>query len=464
MDYDVLILGGGIIGCSIAYELSKYSLNVSLIEKEYEIGDDTSIVNADLVYNGIEARYVVNYDLETKGNSVMKQTCEDLAVPFKTISAIVCSKNEEVIDKTYNRAIKRGLNKVSLENIEETMAKSIKLNNICKKGIVLDNIGVVCADDLALAYGEIAFDNGVNFRLNEKVIEIKKISKGFNVTTSKNKFTCKIVINTIPDTNNPILIDGKGEKISKRNMSNLVYFILDGKIKRDLKCAIAVLSDKGDSTYIFKDFQGNIIVKIVTKEDVTYKDALMKLKDIIGTIHEEDILYFYNSKFNNDKIIISNKLSSYGYIKVQCKSYAISTVTPSISKNIGTAVVNNLKSKEKKEFYSKRRDIYKFRDMSNTERRKLVATNPKYGNIICRCNQVTEGEIVDSIRRPLGARTLEGIKRRTGAFYGECLGTCCMDKVVKILAKETNKDFIEVLKNTEKSNLVTGRIKEFNEM
>ncbi|AAK77999.1 L-2-hydroxyglutarate oxidase LhgO [Clostridium acetobutylicum] len=467
MDYDVLILGGGIIGCSIAYELSKYSLNVSLIEKEYEIGDDTSIVNSDLVYDGIESKYNFNYGLETEGNQEIEKICSVLSVPFKKVNAIVCSRdkeNEDTINKIYSRGIKRGIKDASLANIESAIAKSIILKDINNKGIELKDIGIVCADDLALAYGEVAFDNGVNFRLNEKVIEIKKISKGFNVTTSKNKFTCKIVINTIPDASSPILVDGKEDKGSKKNISNLIYFVLDRKVKASLKHAIAVLSNKGDSTYIFRDFEDNIIVKIVTKDDCLYDEALDKLKAVIGDIEEEDIIYFYKSRFINDKIVITNKLDSDGYIKVQCKSYAISTVTPSISRNVGEAIVKNLNCKLKKEFYGRRREIYRFRDMSNKQRQKLIATNPDYGKIICRCNQVTEGEIIDSIRRPLGARTLNGIKRRTGVFNGECLGTCCIDKIVKILAKETNKSLTEVIKKTENSSIVKGRIKEFDEM
>lgn len=90
--------------------------------------------------------------------------------------------------------------------------------------------------------------------------------------------------------------------------------------------------------------------------------------------------------------------------------------------------------------------------------------NSKYGKVICACKQVTEGEIIDSIRRPLGARTLHGIMMRTGALSGECCGSSCVDKVAKILAKETDKGLTDILQKSEGSNIVTGRIKEFNEM
>ncbi|PJI10348.1 MULTISPECIES: FAD-dependent oxidoreductase [Clostridium] len=463
MDYDVLILGGDIIGCAVAYELSKYNLNVSLIEKKYEIGNDTSIINSDLVYNGIETKSKDTYNLELRGNQLMEHICSELNVKFKRADAAVMAIDEEsqnVINKIYNRAKTRGVKEIELLK-DKKFLKNKKLK--CGDGSIIlsHNMGVVSPYDLTLAYGEVAFDNGVNFRLNEKVVEINKISKGFKVTTNKNKFTCKIVINTIPHKNENVL---KNEEKGIFIKNNYNCFVIDGKVNSKLNDAIFALDDKGNNVYFFKDFHGNIIAKVITKDEITYEEARQKLNIISDNISEDNIIDFYSCKFSNDKVIIENNLENKGYIKIQCKNYAAATIAPTVGENICKNVVENLKCKAKKDFYNKRREIYRFRYMDNEQKKKVIAMNSKYGRIICACKQVTEGEIIDAIRRPLGARTLYGIMRRTGALSGECCGSSCEDKVAKILAKETNKKLTDILNKGEGSNIVTGRIKEFNEM
>ena len=109
-------------------------------------------------------------------------------------------------------------------------------------------------------------------------------------------------------------------------------------------------------------------------------------------------------------------------------------------------------------------NTYKFRELSDEERKRIIKVDKKYGKIICACEKVTEGEIVDAIRRPLGARTVEGVKRRTGAAFGNCQGSHCLNKIVSILARETNKKMTEIVKDSKNSNIVLYRIKEFDSM
>jgi NAD(P)H-nitrite reductase large subunit len=137
-------------------------------------------------------------------------------------------------------------------------------------------------------------------------------------------------------------------------------------------------------------------------------------------------------------------------------------MTPAIAKMVCETVVSNLNSMVKKDFIDKRREVYRFRDLSNEEIDKVIKVDKRYGNIICKCQKISEGEIIDAIRRPLGARTLEGIKRRTGATYGECRGSGCLNKIIKILARETNKKVTEIVKDSKNSVIIGARIKEFD--
>jgi NAD(P)H-nitrite reductase large subunit len=139
-------------------------------------------------------------------------------------------------------------------------------------------------------------------------------------------------------------------------------------------------------------------------------------------------------------------------------------MTPSIAKMVCETIVSNLNAKVKKDYVDKRREMFRFKELSNDEKNQLISVNKKYGKIICMCQTITEGEIIDSIRRPLGARTLEGVRRRTGVTFGDCEGSYCLDRIVTILARETNKNVNDIVKNSKNSYIVKGRIKEFNEM
>ena len=201
MDYDVLILGGGIIGCSVAYELSKYNLNIALIEKDFDIADDVSFVNTAIVYDGSECKDNLMSYLENMGNMMLPEITKKLNVPFKRVGHLTIADNDEtvkIIEENYKRAKSRGINNIYL--IDEKRAREIEPNykGEIKKAMYSENIAVTSPYDLAIGFAEIAYDNGVSFRLEEIVLDIQSIAKGFKVTTNKNKFTCRFVINTTP--------------------------------------------------------------------------------------------------------------------------------------------------------------------------------------------------------------------------------------------------------------------------
>lgn len=461
MDYDVLILGGGIVGCSIAYELSKYSLNVSIIEKELDIGNDVSELNASLIFDGMEIDNDLNYYMEYYGNKNMRDITKSFNVPFKRFKSIILDEslenNKSSIDKMYIRSIRRGIKgiqKVNNDSLKFALDSRVKAK--FNKAIISKNWGVVCPYDLAISYGEIAFDNGVNFRLGEKVIEIKKISKGFKVTTTKNKFTCKFVINTIPDDD--YKLKSKDKKIEQKN-NNVKYFLINKKFR--FKDILVSLGKNGENIFVYPNFSGDTIAYVITRNEISSEEAFKKLADKLPGINYDCINNSYSTQFLNDKIIIDDSMVSKGYIKIDGKNYGIVAMSQFIANTIRKMVIENIPSKLKKDFYGKRREVYRFRDMTNEERKKLISINPKYGKIVCMCNQVTEGEIIDSIRRPLGARTIDGIRKRTDAMKGDCCGNTCITKIISILAHETNKDITEILEKSEGSNIIMSRIKQF---
>lgn len=463
MDYDVLILGGGIIGCAAAYELSKYSLNIALIEKDYDIADDVALVNSAIVYDGAECEDTLMAKLELMGNKLIPELTSKFNVSFKNCGSLIIAedkKSEEKLGIMYDRALNRGITNIYMLNSKQVYEMEPNLNISVKKAIYTENTGVICPYDLAIAYGEIAFDNGVKFKLEEEVLDIQKLSRGFRVITNKNKFTCNMVLNTTPGENYSI---DSSNKVNK-NRSHLKYFLMENNFKGSYKNILSTFNEKDERIYAAPTLQGGPIIAIKTDENISYHDSLKKMSTFMGNIQEEDINTFYESPFYNDTLIIDDSLIDKGYIKVTGKHYSQVTITPSIAKIVCETIVNNLNCVLKKDFVDKRREFYRFRNLSNEERKKIIKLDKKYGRIICSCQKITEGEIVDSIRRPLGARTLEGIKRRTGVTFGNCKGAQCLNEIVSILSRETNKKMTDIVKDSKNSKIFISRIKEFNEM
>lgn len=463
MDYDVVILGGGIIGCAAAYELSKYSLNIAVIEKNYDIADDVALVNTDIIYDGIECDDTLVSKLELMGNGMFDELCERLDVPFKRSGGLIIAGTEEEekrIIQMYDKAINKGIENLSVLDSEKVYEMEPNLNVKVRKAIYSANMGVICPYDLAIAYGEVAFDNGVNFKLEEEVVEIVKLSKGFRVETNKNKFTCKMVINTT--YKGQYGIDNETFESLDNNGGDVNYFLLDKGFKGMFSNVLFNIGEKGDITYAVPAVHGNTVAALNTRENLDFNNSLQKVSSLVNGIKIENIVNYYQTTLHDNTVLIDDSSVDKGYIKVIAKHYGEVTMTPAIAKIICETVISNTKCKLRRDFNDKRREFFRFRYMSNEERAKVIKVDSKYGKMICRCQKVTEGEIVDAIRRPLGARTVEGIKRRTGATFGSCQGSYCLNKIVSILARETNKNVIDIVKDSKSSRVVPNRIKEFD--
>ncbi|MDD3223869.1 MAG: FAD-dependent oxidoreductase [Clostridium sp.] len=433
LDYDVLILGGGIVGCNIAYELSKFSINIALIEREHEIADNVSYIDIPLIDNE-------SADMEFKRRLNMEKVAQKLKTRiFKCNYVEINHNNKNLINcsEGYLDELKNAL-------------KNISINTAA----YYKNFNVINIYDLATGYGEIAFDNGVNFRLDETVKKIIKVTDGYKIITNKNKFTCRIVINTMPDRKINL-------NYNKNTYYSLKYFLIDKSYGYDLENVISIKSKNGNKTVLVPNPEGDIYAYVFLKED---SDELKELKLILHSLDDKYIKEMYDLPYNNKGIRVDSSEINNGYIKIVGKYYGKASCIPSVAKDVSNIIVKKYNYKLKKDFHDKRRECYRFRYMSDKERNKVIKTDNKYGRIICSCAEVTEGEIVECIRRPLGARTMDGIKKRTGAMSSSCGGSRCMMKIAAILARETNKSITEVIKHSTNSNILVGRIKEFDKV
>lgn len=470
MDYDVLVLGGGIIGCAVAYELSKYNLNIAVIEKEYDIADDISFVNTSIVYDGSETSNNVMAGLEYIGNILLEDLCEKFNVPFKRIGSLRVVNDDNGVVKLgemYERAIRRGIDGVYLVEPDEVYEIEPNINTSIKKGLYSQNVAIVAPYDLAIAYAEVASDNGVNFRLEEEVLTIQNITKGFKVVTNKNKFSCKVVINTIA---NEIYINEKGiveEKDTENDINsfkNMSYILLDDNYENKLERIVTKTFDKDTFVVSTPVLNGGSLVGIKSIEKTSLDDNLNYASKLLKNLNKGNINNLFRESYDKDSIVVDEQQIDKGYISVIGTHYGKVTLAPAIAKMLCDTISSSLNCKLKKNFIDKRREFYRFREMNRNEINEVIKLDKRYGKIICMCNNVSEGEIVDSIRRPLGARTVKGVKRRTGAGFGNCHGSYCNERIIQILARELDKKITDIVDDSKNSNIISGRIKEFKEI
>lgn len=470
MDYDVLVLGGGIIGCAAAYELSKYNLNIAVIEKEYDIADDISFVNTAIVYDGSETSNNVMSGLEYIGNTLLENLCSRFSVPFKRIGALRVVNDDNGVLKLkemYDRAVKRGIDDICLINGEEVKKIEPNINTDIKKGLYSKNVAIVAPYDLAIAYAEVASENGVNFRLEEEVLNIEKINKGFRVATNRNKFTCKVVINTIADE---IYINEKGvvkEKISEAeedSFKNMSYILVDDKYKNKLNNVVTQTFDKDTFVVSTPVINGGSLIGVKSSEKTSLEDNLSYVGVMLKDLNKSIINNLFRESYDKDSIVVDDSEIDKGYISIIGTHYGKITLAPALAKMICDTLTNNLNCTLKKNFIDKRRDFYRLRQMDREELNEAIKVDGRYGKIICNCNNVSEGEIVDCIRRPLGARTVKGVKRRTGAGFGNCHGSYCNEKIISILARELDKKITDIVDDSKNSKIIYSRIKEFKDI
>ena len=437
MDYDVLVLGGGIIGCAAAYELSKYNLNIAVIEKEYDIADDISFVNTAIVYDGSETSNNVMSGLEYIGNILLEDLCSRFNVPFKRIGALRVVNDENGVLKLkemYDRTVKRGIDGICLINGDEVKKIEPNINTDIKKGLYSKNVAIVAPYDLAIAYAEVASENGVNFRLEEIYINEKGVVKEKN---------------------------SEAEEDSFKNMS---YILVDSKYKNKLNNVVTQTFDKDTFVVSTPVINGGSLIGVKSIEKTSLEDNLSYVGVMLKDLNKSIINNLFRESYDKDSIVVDDSEIDKGYISIIGTHYGKITLAPALAKMICDTLTNNLNCTLKKNFIDKRRDFYRLRQMNREELNEAIKVDGRYGKIICNCNNVSEGEIVDCIRRPLGARTVKGVKRRTGAGFGNCHGSYCNEKIISILARELDKKITDIVDDSKNSKIIYSRIKEFKDI
>ncbi len=472
--YDIIIIGAGVTGCAIARELSKYEARILVIEKDEDVCTGTSKANSGIVHAGYDAKPgSLKAKMNIRGNVLMDDLSRDLDIPFKRIGSLVVCVDEDQrqgIEELYQRGITNGVPDMKILTHDELKAiePNISDNAVC--ALYAPTAGVICPFRLNIALAECACQNGVEFRFNTEVTDIKESENGWIISAGNEKLNSKAVINAAgchADEMHNLISDTKYHITARRGD----YILLDRALEGFVNHVIFPQPTKlGKGILVTPTVHGNTLVG-PTAIDTDNKDeapvtadGIAKVlegqaKNVTGLPVKQVITGFSGLRAHEDggEFIVKEERNSF-FDCVGIESPGL-TACPAIGEYMAELVSSKLQLVIKQQWNGICHDVKKPFEMNEQERDKLIKEHPEYGRIICRCETITEGEIIDAIRRPLGARSLDGVKRRTRAGMGRCQGGFCSPKVMEILSRETGVPFNEITKNGGNSKILTGRTK-----
>ncbi|MFR4352847.1 MAG: NAD(P)/FAD-dependent oxidoreductase [Roseburia sp.] len=484
--YDVAIIGAGIIGSAIARELSKYQAKICVIDREEDVCCGTSKANSAIIHAGFDATPgSLKAKLNVRGNAMMDALAKDLDIPFsRNGSLVVCTQNQKRADleALVEKGIKNGVPGLRLIERGELLALEPNISDDVICALLAPTGGIVCPFHMTMAFAENACTNGVSFFLNTRVRDICKAEGAYNIKTvhtdtkQPETFTAKVVVNAAgvyADVLNNMVSAHKLHITARRGE----YCLLDKDAGTHVSHTIFQLPSKmGKGVLVTPTIHGNLLVG-PTALDVENKEAVNTTQSGLDLIQKtastsvknipmrQVITSFAGLRAHESggDFVIGEARDAKGFINVAgIESPGLSSA-PAIGGMVADLIQKLLSLTKKSDFVSTRKGILRPETLSVKERNALIKKHPAYGTIVCRCEMITEGEIMDAIHRPLGARSLDGVKRRTRAGMGRCQSGFCSPRTMEILEREVPIAIFDITKGGVGGNLILGMNKEIPE-
>lgn len=475
---DVIIIGGGVVGCSVARELSRFDADILLLERGNDVSVGTSKANSGIVHGGYDAKPgTLKAKFNVAGNAMFDALARELDFPFKRNGSMVLCFDKADIGKLLElkeQGVKNGVQGLYvLEGYEAVKAMEPYVSENVVAALVVPNGGIVSPYEMTIAYAENAAANGVEFRFGSEVTAIDRIDGGLQVTCADG-FTAqaKYVVNAAgvyADVINNMISPDKMHITARKGD----YELLDKTCGYMASHTLFQMPTKmGKGVLVTPTCHGNILVG-PTATDVTDKDDVATTPEELASAFDRALLTMpslnrrniitqfsgLRAHLNTDDFVIGESAAVKGLYNVAgIESPGLSSA-PAIAVHVAEEIAQKLSLGKNANFVVERKGIPHFATLSDEERQKLVAENPLYGRIVCRCETVTEGEIVEAIRRKPGAVDMDGVKRRTRQGMGRCQAGFCTPRVMEILSRELGVPMTEVTKRGGNSQFVIGRTK-----
>ncbi len=474
---DVIVIGAGVSGSAVARELSRYDINVCVLEKCSDVCEGTSKANSAIVHAGFDAAEgSLMAKLNVEGNEMLDQLSKDLDIPFKRNgSMVVCVHKEELdgLKVLYERGVKNGVKGLKLLSKEEALELEPNLSDNVEGALLAPTGGIICPFELNIAMAENANVNGVEFRFNTEVEDIKKDADGiWHVRTNNGEYKARYIVNAAgvyADKIHNMVSADKMHIIERRGD----YCLLDKEVGSYVSHTIFPQPTKyGKGVLVTPTVHGNLLVG-PTAIDIEKKEGnnttqegldavISKASENVKNLPMRNVITSFaglRAHLERHEFVIEEVKDAPCFIDVAGIESPGLSASPAIGKMVGDMLKEKMGLKEKAGWISTRKGVKSTEGLSIEEMNALIKENPAYGNIICRCEMVTEGEILDAIHRPLGARTLDGVKRRTRAGMGRCQAGFCSPRTMEILHRELDLPYEKITKSGGKSNIVIERTK-----
>ncbi len=473
--YDVAIIGAGICGSALAYELSKKNLKICLVEKENDVSMGATRANSAIIHAGYDPEQgtlMAKYNV--RGSEKAQQLCEDLDVLYKKMGSLVLAFNEnehKTVEKLYKRGCDNGLKSIDIIYKDEILKREPYISDEVYSALVAPDCAVVSPWEYCAALAEVAFNNGVEVKTETAVTDIKKEDDSFILITDKGEIEAKIVINAAGVGADKIndMVGGNPFKILPNKGE---YFLLDKNQGYLLNTVVFQCpNEHGKGVLVAPTVHGNLIVgpnaeDCEPDDDSTTAEGLLSVKQravksVPGINFRENTRNFAGIRANSSEsdFIIGEEKSCPGFFNVAgIKSPGLSSAV-AIAEDVAAMVVKKLPGTEPNKTFNGKRKMLRVAYLDFEERAKAIEENPLYGRVICRCEGVTEGEIIDALNRPFAPTSLAGVKRRCFAGSGRCQGGFCGPKIVELISEHFNINPEEVLLDAPGSNQIVGYTK-----
>ncbi len=473
---DVVVIGAGAVGCAIARELSKYNVDVIVVEKNEDVGGDASKSNSAIIHTGYDAAPgTLESQLVVAANPMYDTLAKELDIPFSRVGAILPAITDEQFEKLpeiKEKAFRNHVYDVGFKSGAELLEMEPNLNPEVKGGLYIPRESLIDPFIFVQALAENACANGVEFMLNAKVTDIKvENGKIKSVVTTKGEIETKYVINSAG-----LYCDEIAEMVGKADYKVVArkgqFFILDKNTSVKVKHIVLPIPTKVTKGKLMcPTIHGNMLVGPTAEDQPSKVDKSVTtegldsiaadVRNLVPNVNLRDTITQYSGlrpNRNPEGLHFDMYDDLEGYVNLS----GVRSTGLTLSVSMGKYVVQQMLYHGagftlKENFISKRKGIIKFSEQPREVQDQLIKENPLYGNIICRCETITEAEILEAIHRPLGARSVDAIKRRVRAGMGRCQGGFCGPKVIEILARELNVSTDEILKNNPGSYMVTGK-------
>ena len=473
---DVVIIGAGVTGTSVAYNLSKFKGDFLVVEKHSDVCEETSKANSAICHGGYDAEPgSMKAKMNVEGNHMMREIADELSFPYKQIGTLVLCHDEKdfpKLQKLYDQGIENGVSGMEIIYNEQILKMEPHVEKDIYAALYSKEAGIVDPFLMNVAYAEGSNLNGVEYKLNTEIVEIKEADDHYILKTKDGEeIQTKAVVNAAglySDAIHDMVMDDNKFEIRARRGE---YLLLDKATAGYVNHVLFNLpTEKGKGILVTPTIDENTLIGptsdfVDDKADLVttrkaIEEVIDKVNDTVDNVPVRQVITSFSGnrahESSGDFILQETKKGFFDCVGIESPGL---TSAPAIGKYMAGLVKDSLELEDNPDFKAGRNPIPKTSEMTVEEHNELIKKNPKYGKIICRCEKVTEGEILDAIHAPVGARTVDGIKRRCRATAGRCQGGFCLPSIIEILSRELGVDQEEITKKGNKSTYIEKRVK-----